>query len=122
MAQQIAISRRRFVQTTAASSLALAGMGVGGPTWAQSTKPNIVFILADDLGWRDTSVYGSTYYRRPNVARLAEQGRVFTNAYSANPLCSPTRASLMTGQYPARVRITTPQAMRLPALPSGWVR
>ncbi|MCF7818681.1 MAG: sulfatase [Kiritimatiellales bacterium] len=70
------------------------------------TKPNIVFILADDLGWKDSGVYGSTYYQTPNVDRLAGQGMRFTEAYSASPLCSPTRASIMTGQYPARVGIT----------------
>jgi hypothetical protein len=66
MAQQSAISRRRFVQTTAASSLALGGMGLGHPTWAQSTKPNIVFILADDLGYADLSCYGQQDYATPN--------------------------------------------------------
>lgn len=71
-------------------------------------RPNIVFLLADDLGWRDTSTYGSTFYETPNVDRLAQRGMRFTNAYSANPLCSPTRASILTGLYPGRLRFTTP--------------
>ena len=65
-------------------------------------------ILADDLGWRDTSLYGSTFYETPNIDALARRGMRFTQAYAANPLCSPTRASLMTGLYPARLGITTP--------------
>jgi arylsulfatase A-like enzyme len=72
-------------------------------------KPNVVFILADDLGWSDTTLYGTTqFYQTPNIQRLAERGMVFTDAYAANPLCSPTRASIMTGMYPARIGITTP--------------
>ena len=70
-------------------------------------RPNIVFIMADDLGWKDTGIYGSTYYQTPNIDRLANQGMRFTEAYSASPLCSPTRASIMTGQFPAaRIGIT----------------
>lgn len=69
-------------------------------------RPNIVFIMADDLGWRDTHVYGSTFYQTPNIDQLAEQGMRFTDAYSASPLCSPTRSSIMTGQYPARTGFT----------------
>ncbi len=76
---------------------------------AQATsRPNVVFILADDLGWRDTTPYGSVYHQTPNIARLASRGMLFTNAYSANPLCSPTRASIMTGLYPGRIGITNP--------------
>jgi arylsulfatase A-like enzyme len=69
-------------------------------------KPNIVFILADDLGWRDVACYGSTFYETPNIDRLATRGVKFTQAYAANPLCSPTRSSIQTGQYPARTGIT----------------
>jgi hypothetical protein len=75
---------------------------------AAAERPNVVFFLADDLGWRDTSLYGSTFYETPNVDRLAKRGMMFTNAYAANPLCSPTRASIMTGLFPARIGITTP--------------
>ncbi len=70
--------------------------------------PNIVFILADDLGIHDTSLYGSKVYRTPHIDRLAERGMRFTNAYAASPLCSPTRASIVTGLAPARIGITYP--------------
>jgi arylsulfatase A-like enzyme len=66
-------------------------------------KMNVVFILADDLGWSDTELYGTTkLYKTPNILRLAELGCTFTRAYSNSPLCSPTRASILTGQTPAR--------------------
>jgi len=64
------------------------------------------FILADDLGQHQLGCYGSKYYETPSIDRLAAQGMKFTRAYSAAPICSPTRASLMTGKYPARVRLT----------------
>ena len=70
-------------------------------------KPNILLIMADDLGWRDTAVYGSTFYETPNIDALAASGVRFTDAYAANPLCSPTRASMLTGQYPLRHGLTT---------------
>ena len=76
---------------------------------ANAVRPNIVFILADDLGWSDTTLYGTTkFYQTPNLARLAKRGMLFTRAYSASPLCSPTRASLLSGQSPARIGITAP--------------
>jgi arylsulfatase A-like enzyme len=68
--------------------------------------PNIVLILADDLGWRDLGCQGSDFYQTPNLDRLAREGMRFTQAYAAGPVCSPTRASLMTGQHPARLRLT----------------
>lgn len=69
-------------------------------------KPNIIFVLIDDLGWKDVSIYGSEFYETPNIDSLSEDGVVFTNAYAASPVCSPTRASIMTGKYPARPGIT----------------
>ena len=69
-------------------------------------KPNIIFILADDLGWAELGCYGNTFNETPNLDELASQGMKFTNAYAAAPVCSPYRAALMTGQYPARVGIT----------------
>jgi arylsulfatase A-like enzyme len=74
-----------------------------------AAKPNIVFILADDLGWADTTLYGHTkFYRTPNIERLAKRGMTFTRAYTASPLCSPTRSSILTGLNPARTGLTTP--------------
>ena len=71
-----------------------------------TAQPNIVFILIDDMGWRDLGCYGSSFYETPNIDALAAQGTLFTQAYAAAPVCSPTRASLMSGKYPARVGIT----------------
>jgi uncharacterized sulfatase len=68
--------------------------------------PNIIFILADDLGYSQSGCYGSSYYQTPNIDRLASEGVRFTNAYAACPVCSPTRASIMTGKYPARLHLT----------------
>jgi hypothetical protein len=70
-------------------------------------KPNIVYILADDLGRHQVGAYGETdFYETPNIDRLAEQGLIFMNAYATAPVCSPTRASIMTGKYPARTNLT----------------
>ena len=68
--------------------------------------PNIVFILADDLGWADLASYGNTFNESPNLDKLASDGMRFTQAYAAAPVCSPTRASIQSGQYPAHVGIT----------------
>ena len=69
-------------------------------------RPNLVFILADDLGWRDLGCYGSTFYETPHLDRLAAKGMRFTEAYAACSVCSPTRASILTGKYPARLQLT----------------
>src|SRR3989339_591581 len=68
--------------------------------------PNIIFMLMDDLGWKDLGCCGSEFYETPNLDRLAAEGMRFRNAYSASPVCSPARASIMTGRYPARVGVT----------------
>ena len=69
-------------------------------------KPNILFFLVDDLGWSDIGCFGSRFHETPNIDRLAEEGVRFTNAYAACHVSSPTRASLMTGRYPASIRLT----------------
>lgn len=99
------VNRRRFLGA-AAGGLAALGMPRGVFSKAAKEKLNFVFILVDDMGWMDTSTYGSNFYESPNVTRLAEQGMKFTDAYAACPVCSPTRASFMTGKYPATVNLT----------------
>lgn len=77
---------------------------------ADPNSLNVVFIMADDLGWSDTTLYGTTaLYETPNIERLAARGMTFTRAYTASPLCSPTRASILTGQTNARNGSTAPQ-------------
>jgi arylsulfatase A len=71
-----------------------------------AAKPNVVFILIDDLGWADVACYGSTFHETPEIDRLARQGMRFTDAYAACCVCSPTRASILTGKYPARLHLT----------------
>jgi len=88
------------------------GMGCSSITGRESfserlpKRPNIIFILIDDLGWRDLTCYGSTFYETPNIDRMAKMGMLFTDAYSAAPLCSATRSSILTGKYPGRLHIT----------------
>ena len=98
----------------------LGAARLAGPSVAQAAaakpRPNIVFFLVDDMGWMDCTVYGSRYYDTPNMERLAHRSMMFTDAYAANPLCSPTRASILTGKHPARLGITTP-VCHLPPLP-----
>ena len=77
------------------------------PLTAKADKPNILYIMIDDLGWMDLACQGATEYHTPNIDRLARQGMRFTDAYAAAPVCSPTRAAAMTGLAPARLRITT---------------
>ncbi|MCL5271679.1 MAG: sulfatase [bacterium] len=110
------VSRRDFIKTigTAAAAAAVGQLGLPRETGAAETAgaggkrlPNIVFILADDLGWRDTSLYGSTFYRSPHIDALARRGMMFTDAYAASPFCSPTRGSIMTGLWPARTGVTS---------------
>lgn len=76
------------------------------PGPSASSRPNIVFILIDDLGWADLGCYGSTFYSTPRLDGLAEEGARFTAGYAAAPVCSPTRASLLSGKYPATVGVT----------------
>ncbi len=93
-----------------AIALTLAGLTATFSSFAadpaKPVKPNIVFILIDDMGMGDLSAYGSPLCRTPNIDGLAAEGMRFTNAYAACTVCSPTRSSLLTGQYPARLHIT----------------
>jgi arylsulfatase A-like enzyme len=90
-------------------ALLLTALSIQTSPLAAAQRPNIVFILADDLGWSDTTLFGTTkFYQTPNLERLAKRGVTFTRAYSASPLCSPTRSAILTGLSPARTGITTP--------------
>lgn len=88
-------------------------------------KPNIIFILADDLGMNDLACYGNKFNETPNIDMLAKTGVLFTQAYAACPVCSPTRASILTGKYPARLQLTnfgggTKTDSTSPVLPAKW--
>ncbi|MBE0667405.1 MAG: sulfatase-like hydrolase/transferase, partial [Bacteroidales bacterium] len=74
----------------------------------RSTKANFIFFLVDDLGYSDVSCYGSEYYETPNIDMVAQQGMRFTSAYAGSTISSPTRASILTGKYAARLHITAP--------------
>jgi arylsulfatase A-like enzyme len=94
------IDRRRFLASLLSPACGLAA--------AQkiATPLNFLFILIDDMGWRDLGCFGSSFYETPNIDRFGKQAVRFTNAYAACPVCSPTRASILTGKYPARLHLT----------------
>ena len=82
-------------------------LGVPTPVFGRPpAPPNVVLILADDLGWSDLGCYGADLHRTPNIDRLATESVRFTNAYAASPVCTPTRASILTGKHPARLHMT----------------
>lgn len=95
-------------------AIVISLLAVGSAAADSPRMPNVVFILADDLGFNDTTLYGgTTFYKTPNIQRLAERGVTVERAYTPSPLCSPTRAAILSGQSPARTGITTP-ACHLP--------
>ncbi len=98
-------TRRNFLQRLALGTATLAVAGTQGAP-ARVSRPNVLFVLADDLGWMDLGCYGSSFYETPHLDALAADGIRFTDAYAACPVCSPTRASIMTGKYPARMATT----------------
>jgi arylsulfatase A-like enzyme len=109
------MNRREFVKSVSCGAAALVlsefgadamAVSAGRPEREIKSRPNFVFILADDLGWPEIGCYISGFYETPNIDRLAKEGMRFTDTYAACPVCSPTRASIMTGKYPARLHIT----------------
>jgi arylsulfatase A-like enzyme len=98
-------TRRQFLQAAGVGAFALA-TGAGARAAAAGRRPNVLFILVDDLGAHDLGCFGSTFYETPHLDRLAGRGVRFTQAYAACPVCSPTRASIMTGKYPTRLAAT----------------
>src|ERR1051326_7846187 len=101
-----AAGRRDSARWPAALCLVICLWGLPLARAAVPSPPNIILILADDLGWTDLSCYGSDLYETPNIDKLARDGMRFTQAYSACTVCSPTRAAILTGKYPARLHIT----------------
>ncbi len=115
MTSRTPLSRRTLVGAAAAAGLTAAATSPAGASAPEerpfraagrrrSRRPNILFILGDDLGWADLSSYGSPHIRTPNLDRLAGQGVRFTDAYSGSATCSPTRFSLYTGRFPGRTK------------------
>jgi arylsulfatase A-like enzyme len=98
------LNRREFVASAVAAS-ALAGAGAAASPRAQGARPNVLYIMADDMGWGDLSCYGRPDYKTPNLDRLASEGVRFTQGYSAAPVCTPTRCAFVTGRYPARTAV-----------------
>src|ERR1700754_4234802 len=98
---------RNVVRPIVVLLLLLAGADAPRSVRAADRRPNIVFILADDLGYTDLGCYGSRYYETPNIDRLAAQGMRVTDGYTCGPNCQPTRAALMSGQYGPRTGIYT---------------
>src|SRR4030095_9867907 len=96
------IARRQFIEGAVATTALTALPAV---SLSQSRRPNVLFILADDLGYGDLSCFGRPDYTTPNLDRLAQQGVRFINAYSASPVCTPTRCAFVTGRYPARTPV-----------------
>lgn len=105
------VDGRRGMRAILAIWLAILGLVAAPAAGAKAgakkpARPNIVFILADDLAWNQVGFHGSDFYETPNIDTIARDGVHFTHAYSAAPVCSPTRSSLMTGKNPARTHIT----------------
>jgi len=101
------MTRRELLQGAAvATVLPRCLLTAGAEERADQRRPNIIFILGADLGWAELGCYGNTFNETPNLDKLAREGMRFTQAYAAAPVCSPYRASLMTGQYPVRTGIT----------------
>ena len=100
------LSRRDFLKKAGVGTFFLTIPVVTNSCSNRHQYPNIILINVDDLGWTDLGCYGSRYYETPHIDRLASEGMRFTDAYAAAAVCSPTRASLMTGKYPARIGIT----------------
>ena len=110
------ITRRDFLKVIGLSTVSPGAARSLLANELSAKKPNLIFVLIDDMGWRDLCCYGSRYYETPNIDRLASEGMMFTDAYTCGPNCAPTRASLMSGQYtPRHGVITVGSSQRGPA-------
>jgi arylsulfatase A len=109
--KKMSMNRREFLNKMGSATAGLAGSGalfnlLQGCSSPGDKKWNIVFILSDDQGWNQVGYHGFQFYETPNIDRIAAEGIYFTDAYAAAPVCSPTRASIMTGKYPTRLHLT----------------
>ncbi len=112
---------RRFLSSNLLLVIAMSPLWVSVSLRAESgaaEKPNFIVFLVDDMGWIDPACYGNPFHETPNIDRLAREGVRFTDAYAAGPVCSPTRASLLTGKTPAAVNITD----FIPGHPFAWAK
>src|SRR6478736_2347852 len=100
----VKLTRREFVKQSTSASVLAAGLSLFERP-SKRTPPNVIFILADDLGWGDLSCYGRPDYQTPNIDRIAQQGTKFTNAYASSALCTPSRCGFLTGRYPVRLAV-----------------
>jgi arylsulfatase A-like enzyme len=98
-------SRRNLLRTAATGGAALAVAATARPSDAQVRRPNIVFILADDMGYADVSCYGRRDLLTPNIDRIAAQGTRFTQAYANSPVCTASRVAIITGRYQTRLPV-----------------
>ena len=103
------------MQTTIALLAAFLLASLADLIAANPSKPNIVLIFADDLGYGDVGCYGATKVKTPNIDRLASEGRRFTDAHSASAVCTPSRYALLTGEYPFRKDIWGPAPTQVAA-------
>jgi arylsulfatase A len=124
--KEFEMKRRDFLKCTTGAAAWAVLPGLANSEAAKPPRLNIVFFLVDDLGWRDVACYGSAYYETPNIDRLARQGMRFSDAYAAAAVCSPTRASILTGKYPARLHLTHAIGLKPPTdrklLPPNWTQ
>ena len=104
------MSARRRARVASVFGVLIASLAMMACISAAESAPNIVFVLADDLGWSDVGFNGAKFYETPNIDRLAAAGMRFNDAYSGGPNCLPTRACLISGMYTPRTQIWTPSA------------
>ena len=109
------LTRREFIGSAVATTALAASAGLQG---APARRPNVLFILADDLGYGDLSCYGRPDYQTPVLDRLARQGLIFTSNYAAAPVCTPTRCAYITGRYPQRLLVGLEEPLRASSPPN----
>lgn len=110
--------QRHLITIIVRHTIFLSLVHLSNPIWAQ--RPNIIYIMTDDMGYGDLSCYGNKKFMTPNLDKLASQGVKFVNAYAAAPVCTPTRTAFMTGRYPAKTSVGLMEPLRSPKLDSAY--